>query len=67
MTKFANVQHVTRMLQAFSSPRTVSDACIQSGVSMEIGLSAVRLLLFRKDIIETADRLGRPAFVKVRQ
>lgn len=67
MTKFANVQHVHKMLQAFATPRTIADACIHSGVPMEVGPSAVRLLLFRKDIIETADRLGRPAFVKVRQ
>lgn len=65
MTKFANAQHVHKMLQAFATPRTIADACIHSGVPMEVGPSAVRLLLFKKSIIETADRLGRPAFVKV--
>ena len=48
MTKFANVQHVHKMLQAFATPRTIADACIHSGVPMEVGPSAVRLLLSEK-------------------
>ena len=63
--KFANTQAVGMMLQAFATPRTVTDACIPTGLSMEVGLSAVRLLLFKRSITETVDKRGRHAYIKV--
>lgn len=63
--KFANKQHVRMMEQAFSVPRTVADACDHCGVPPALAPSAVRLLLYTDRITETADRQGRPAYVKV--
>lgn len=53
------------MEQAFSVPRTVADACDHCGVPPALAPSAVRLLLYTDRITETADRQGRPAYVKV--
>lgn len=63
--KYANEQQVHMMLCAFSVPRTLVEASMHCHVPLDLAKTALRALIYRGLVTETADRQGRLAYVRV--